>query len=165
MFEGHTTGDMKPYTYKTTDYGKTWKNIISKDIVGFVRNIQEDYVNPDLLFLGTEFGLYITLDGGNSWAKFENNMPAAAVHFIELQKQTNDLVMGTHGRGVIIIDDISPLREINSDMMKEKVHFFSSKPFVMNDQSGFSAASFLETSSTRTRTLGLRETSSAGHCW
>ncbi len=140
VFEGHTTGDMKPYTYKTTDYGKTWKNIISKDIVGFVRNIQEDYVNPDLLFLGTEFGLYITLDGGNSWAKFENNMPAAAVHFIELQKQTNDLVMGTHGRGVIIIDDISPLREINSDMMKEKVHFFSSKPFVMNDQSGFSGS-------------------------
>ncbi len=140
VFEGHTTGDMKPYTYKTTDYGKTWKNIISKDVVGFVRNIQEDYVNPDLLFLGTEFGLYITLDGGNSWAKFENNMPAAAVHFIELQKQTNDLVMGTHGRGVIIIDDISPLREINSDMMKEKVHFFSSKPFVMNDQSGFSGS-------------------------
>jgi len=137
VFEGHTTGDMKPYTYRTTDYGKSWKSIITDDVKGFVRNIQEDYVNPDLLFLGTEFGLYITLDGGNSWAKFTQNMPAVAVHFIDLQKQTNDLVMGTHGRGVIIIDDISPLREITPEIMKEKVHFFESKPTVMVDQSGF----------------------------
>ena len=137
VFDGHTTGDMTPYAYKTTDYGKTWKSIISDDVKGFVRNIQEDYVNPNLLFLGTEFGLYITLDGGNSWAKFTNNMPSVAVHFIDLQKRTNDLVMGTHGRGVIIIDDISPLREITPEIMKEKVHFFSSKPFVMVDQSGF----------------------------
>jgi len=145
VFEGHTSGDMKPYTYKTSDYGKTWKNIITDDVVGFVRNIQEDFVNPNLLFLGTEFGLYITLDGGNSWAKFTNNMPAAAVHFIDLQKQTNDLVMGTHGRGIIIIDDISPLREINSEVMKEKVHFFSSEPFVMIDQSGFAGSFGSET--------------------
>ena len=156
VFEGHTSGDMTPYTYKTTDYGKTWKNIITDDVVGFVRNIQEDFVNPDLLFLGTEFGLYITLDGGNSWAKFTNNMPAVAVHFIDLQKQTNDLVMGTHGRGVIIIDDISPLREINSEVMKEKVHFFSSEPFVMIDQSGF-AGSF----GSETQFVGPNSTTSA----
>ena len=145
VFEGHSSGDMTPYTYKTTDFGKTWKNIITSDVVGFVRNIQEDYVNPDLLFLGTEFGLYITLDGGNSWTKFGNNMPSTAVHFIDLQKRTNDLVMGTHGRGIIIIDDISPLREINTDVMKEKVHFFSSKPFVMTDQSGFNGSFGTET--------------------
>lgn len=145
VFEGHTSGDMTPYTYKTTDFGKTWKSIITEDVVGFVRNIQEDYVDPDLLFLGTEFGLYITLDGGNSWTKFGNNMPSTAVHFIDLQKRTNDLVMGTHGRGIIIIDDISPLREINSEVMKEKVHFFSSKPFVMTDQSGFDGGFGTET--------------------
>mgnify|MGYP003646261477 CR=1 FL=1 len=145
VFEGHTTGDMKPYTYKTTDYGKTWTNIISKDVVGFVRNIQEDYVNPDLLFLGTEFGLYITIDGGKNWAKFTNNMPSVAVHFIDLQKRTNDLVMGTHGRGVIIIDDISPLREINEEVLTEKLHFFKSKPTVMVDQSGFAGSFGSET--------------------
>ncbi len=145
VFEGHTSGDMKPYTYKTTDFGKTWKNIITEDVIGFVRNIQEDYVNPDLLFLGTEFGLYITLDGGKSWTKFGNNMPSTAVHFIDLQKRTNDLVMGTHGRGIIIIDDISPLREINKEVMKEKVHFFSSEPFVMTDQSGFDGGFGTET--------------------
>lgn len=136
VFDGHTRGDMKPYAYKTTDYGKTWTNIISDDVVGFCRNIQEDYVNEDLLFLGTEFGLYITANGGKSWSKFENNMPAVAVHFIDLQKKTNDVVMGTHGRGVIIIDDISPLREINQEVLSKKVHFFNSEPFVMSNQSG-----------------------------
>ncbi len=137
VFEGHTNGDMTPYTYKTTDYGLTWESIITDDVQGFVRNIQEDYVNPDLLFLGTEFGLYITLNGGNTWNKFTENMPSVAVHFIDLQKQTNDLVMGTHGRGVIIIDDISPLREINKEVMLKKVHFFKTKPTVMRDQRGF----------------------------
>jgi len=138
VFDGHTTGDMTTYVYKTTDFGKTWKSIVTDDIKGFARNIQEDYVNPNLLFLGTEFGLYITLDGDQSWAKFTNNMPAVSVRFIALQKRTNDLVMGTHGRGVIIIDDISPLRDINPATLKEKLHFFKSKPFVMSDQGGFS---------------------------
>lgn len=136
VFDGHTSGDMKAYAYKTTDYGKTWTNIISEDVEIFARNIQEDYVNPDVLFLGTEFGLYITINGGKQWAKFTNNMPATAVHFIDLQKRTNDLVLGTHGRGVIIIDDISPLREINQDVMSKKLHFFDAKVAEMNDNSG-----------------------------
>ena len=145
VFDGHTMNDMKPYAYKTTDFGKTWKNIISDDVVGFVRNIQEDYENPNLLFLGTEFGLYITIDGGEKWFKFTNNMPSVAVHFIDLQKKTNDLVMGTHGRGVIIIDDISPLRELSDELMNKKLHFFNSKPTVMWEESGFSDSFGLET--------------------
>jgi hypothetical protein len=94
-------------------------------------------VNPDLLFLGTEFGLYITMDGGLSWSKFTNNMPAVAVHFIDLHKKTNDLVMGTHGRGVIIIDDISPLREINEEVLGKTLHFFKSSPTVIYEKSSF----------------------------
>ena len=110
VFDGHTSGDMKAYAFKTTDLGKTWSNIIpNDDVTGFARNIQEDYVNKDLLFLGTELGLYITINGGDKWSKFTKNVPPAAIHYIELQANTNDLVMGTHGRGVIIIDDISPL--------------------------------------------------------
>ena len=140
VFDGHTMNDMNPYAYKTTDFGKTWTNIITDEVTGFVRNIQEDYVNPDLLFLGTEFGLYITIDGGKHWNKFTNNMPAVAVHFIDLQKRTNDLVMGTHGRGVIIIDDISPLREINQEVLQEKVHFFNTKPTVIYEESNFSGS-------------------------
>jgi len=137
VFDGHTMNDMNPYAYKTTDFGKTWKNIISDDVVGFVRNIQEDFVNPDLLFLGTEFGLYITIDGGENWNKFTNNMPAVAVHFIDLHKKTNDLVMGTHGRGVIIIDDISPLREINQEVLQKNVHFFDTKPTIIFEEGSF----------------------------
>jgi len=140
VFDGHTMNDMNPYAYKTTDFGKTWTNIITDEVTGFVRNIQEDYVNPDLLFLGTEFGLYITINGGKNWNKFTNNMPAVAVHFIDLQKRTNDLVMGTHGRGVIIIDDISPLREISQELLQKKVHFFDTKPTVLFEESNFSGS-------------------------
>lgn len=138
VFEGHARGDLNPYVFKTSDFGKSWTNIITAEVTGFARNIQEDFVNPDLLFLGTEFGLYITLDGGKSWSKFTNNMPAVAVHFIDLHPKTNDLVMATHGRGVIIIDDISPLREISAATLSKTLHFFTSKPKVMVDQSGFS---------------------------
>lgn len=139
VFDGHTTGDKKPYAMKTTDYGKTWKNIISSDIEApaFVRNIQEDYENEDLLFLGTELGLYVTINGGNNWSHFTNNMPLVAVHFIDMQKQTNDIVMGTHGRGVIIIDDISPLRELTPAILEKDVHFFDSKPVTMVEEGGF----------------------------
>ncbi|WP_298504850.1 hypothetical protein [uncultured Maribacter sp.] len=138
VFDGHTMNDMNPYAYKTTDYGKTWTSIITEDVTGFARNIQEDYENPDLLFLGTEFGLYITMDGGKNWKKFTNNMPSVAVHYIDLQKTTNDLVMGTHGRGVIILDDISPLRELNDEVMSKKLHFFKNQPTVINEDSNFS---------------------------
>ncbi|PHS51903.1 MAG: hypothetical protein COB01_08880 [Lutibacter sp.] len=145
VFEGHTMNDMNPYAFKTKDFGKTWINIISSDVVGFVRNIQEDYVNPDLLFLGTEFGLYITINGGKNWSKFTNNMPPAAVHFIDLQKQTNDLVMGTHGRGIIIVDDISPLRQINQEVLKKNLHFFDIKPTVIYEEGSFSGSFGTET--------------------
>lgn len=137
VFTGYQQGDQKPYAYKTTDFGATWKSIISNDVVGFVRNIQEDYENENLLFLGAEFGLYVSLDGGSSWLKFTNNMPSVAVHFIDLQKRTNDLVLGTHGRGVIIIDDISPLRALTSENLAKDFHFFPIKPATMNESNGF----------------------------
>ncbi len=139
VFDGHTSGDMKAYAYKTNDLGKTWTNIIpNDDVIGFTRNIQEDYENPNLLFLGTELGLYITINGGDRWSKFTKNVPPVAVHYIELQSQTNDLVMGTHGRGVIIIDDISPLREINEDNLSNKLYFFERNQFEIQEFGGFS---------------------------
>ena len=139
VFEGHTNNDMKAYAYKTRDYGKTWTSIIGNEVIGFARDIQEDFENPDLLFLGTEFGLYITLNGGANWKKFTNNMPSVAVHSIALHPGTNDLVMGTHGRGVIIIDDISPLREINETVLDKKVHFFNNSPTAINEESSFAS--------------------------
>ncbi|MBP7172936.1 MAG: hypothetical protein KBA33_02565 [Cloacibacterium sp.] len=145
VFEGHTTNDYTPYVYKTTDYGKTWKSITTPDIEGFARNIQEDYVNENLLFLGTEKGLYITIDGGANWSHFTNKMPNVAVHYIDLHPKTNDLVMATHGRGVIILDDISVLRQIKPEILSKDLHFFETKPAIIEEKSSFgSTASELE---------------------
>ena len=141
VFTGYQKGDMNSYAYKTTDFGATWKSVISPDVTSFVRNIQEDYENENLLFLGTEFGLYITIDGGKSWMKFTNNMPSVSVHFIDLQKKTNDLVLGTHGRGVIIIDDISPLRQLNDETLSKDLHFFTTKPAIIPESNGFGSTS------------------------
>ena len=141
VFTGYQTGDKNTYVYKTTDFGATWKSIVTSEIYGFARNIQEDYENENLLFLGTEFGLYITLNGGKSWYKFTNNMPAANVHFIELHKKTNDLVIATHGRGVIIIDDISPLRQLTEENMNKELHFFTTKPTIIAETNGFGGGS------------------------
>ncbi len=141
VFDGHANNDKGTYVYKTSDFGQTWTSIATDEIYGFARNIQEDYVSQDLLFLGTEFGLFITINGGKNWSRFTNNMPATAVHFIDLQKQTNDLVMGTHGRGVIIIDDISPLREITQEVLLKDVHFFTSNPTTILEESGFGGGS------------------------
>ncbi len=141
VFEGHTSGDMNPYAYKTTDFGQTWSSIITDDIYGYARNLQEDFENENLLFLGTEFGLFITIDGGKNWSRFTKNMPATAVHFIDLQKKTNDLVLGTHGRGVIILDDISPLRQINQEVLAKNIHFFDVKPGIMRESNGFGGGS------------------------
>jgi photosystem II stability/assembly factor-like uncharacterized protein len=141
VFEGHARGDMNAYVYKTTDYGQSWKSIVTDDIKSFARNIQEDYVNENLLFLGTEYGLYITVDGGANWSHFTNNFPPTAVHFLDLQKRTSDLVAGTHGRGVIIVDDISVLRQVTPEVLAKKVHFFDTKPGVMVEEGGFGGGS------------------------
>jgi photosystem II stability/assembly factor-like uncharacterized protein len=141
VFTGYQTGDMNTYVYKTTDFGTTWKSITSSDIVGFARNIQEDYENENLLFLGTEFGLYITLTGGTNWYKFTNNMPSANVHYIEMHKKTNDLIVATHGRGIIIIDDISPLRQLTEENMNKELYFFKTKPSTIVEENGFGGGS------------------------
>ncbi len=141
VFDGHTKNDRATYVYKTTDYGKTWTSIVTDDIHGFARSFQEDYENPNLLFLGTEFGLYVSITGGKNWMKFENNMPSVAIHHMELHPTTNDLVMGTHGRGIIIVDDITPLRQITSEMVGSQLAFMKMKPFEMNEESTFGGTS------------------------
>lgn len=155
VFEGHAKNDYTPYAYKTTDFGKTWKSIITPDVDGFVRNIQEDFTNENLLFLGTEKGLYITIDGGANWSHFTNKMPSVAVHYMELSTKTNSLVMATHGRGIIILDDISPLRQINQDVLSKDVHFFDLKPAVIEEQSSFG------TTATELEFVGSNPSSSA----
>lgn len=145
VFDGHAQNDLKPHLYKTIDFGKSWLSITTSDIKSFLRNLQEDFVNPDLLFAGAEDGLYITIDGGKNWSKFENEMPSVAVHYIDLHPKTNDLVMGTHGRGVIIIDDISPLRLLTPDILAKDIYIYPTKPYVMKEKDGFETSAGNET--------------------
>ncbi len=122
-FDRHTFGDMKPYAYKTTDYGKTWTALPLTDsgVRGYAHVIAEDSVNPQLLFLGTEVGLWISVDGGQHWAQYKgSNFPAVAVRDIAVQAREGDLVLATHGRGIWIIDDISPLRALTPELMSKE---------------------------------------------
>lgn len=132
-YDNHRNGDMKPYVFKTTDMGKTWTSLVTPELEGYALSIREDLQAPELLFLGTEFGLYISLDGGSSWARFENNMPKVAVRDMVIHPREDALVMATHGRGIILIDDITPLRQIQPDLLEKDVHFFETKPTVLRD--------------------------------
>ncbi len=130
-FDRHTFGDMDPYVYKTTDYGKTWTALPAKEsgARGYAHVITEDTVSPNILFLGTEFGLWISVDGGKQWAQYKgSDFPAVAVHDIVVQPRESDLVIATHGRGIWIIDDISPLRALTPDLMPKTAAFITSRP-------------------------------------
>jgi hypothetical protein len=132
-FDRHTFGDMAPYVFKTTDYGKTWTPLVSaqdiKGVRGYAHVIKEDLVKPDLLFLGTEFGLWVSIDGGKNWAQFKgNHFPAVAVRDLAVQPRDNDLVLATHGRGVWIVDDITPLRALTPDLLTQEAAFVSARP-------------------------------------
>ena len=132
-FDRHMYGDMKPYLYKTTDYGQTWTALPVQEsgIRGYAHCIREDLVNPNLLFLGTEFGLWISVDGGQRWAQYKGpSFPAVAVRDIFIHPRTSDLILATHGRGIWIIDDISPLRALTPDGMQEYAAFLPIPPAV-----------------------------------
>ncbi|MFK8016437.1 MAG: glycosyl hydrolase [Gammaproteobacteria bacterium] len=130
-FDGHRRGDMATYVYLTTDYGKSWTSIASDDINGYAWVIKQDPVNPALLFLGTEEGLFISLDSGENWARFKENLPQVAVHDLVVHPTEHDLVVGTHGRGVYIIDDITPLRGITQETIDAKVAILPTRPAPM----------------------------------
>jgi len=129
----HASGDTNPYLYRTTDYGRTWQRIVGQGTVGvrgYAHVIKEDRVNPNILFLGTEFGLYVSVNSGQSWAQFKpNNFPdGVAVRDISLQGREDDLVLATHGRGIWVIDDISPLRQLTPDVLASAATLLPGRP-------------------------------------
>jgi photosystem II stability/assembly factor-like uncharacterized protein len=130
-FDGHRNGDFTTYVYKTTDLGKTWTNLAKPLVEGHAFVVKQDLKNPQLLFLGTEFGLFISLDGGNTWARFENNFPKVAVHDLAIHPRDNALVCATHGRGIIILDDIEPLRGLTPEVVAKEFHIFPSQPAIV----------------------------------
>ncbi len=135
--DGHRDGNMNPYVFRTSDLGKTWESITTTDIQGYVHVIRQDLVSPNLLFVGSEFGLFISVDRGVSWKRFSNQLPPVAVRAIAFQQRDNSLVIGTHGRGIYIIDDIAPLQQVNPAMAENELTFFDLPPSVVRiPQSG-----------------------------
>ena len=131
--DAHMTGNARPYVLKTSDMGKTWQALDteSSGVRGYAHVIKEDTVNPDLLFLGTEFGLWISIDGGKRWAQYSgSSFPSVAVRDIVIHPRTSDLVIATHGRGIWIIDDISPWRSLTPELMVSDAAFFPMRPVV-----------------------------------
>jgi len=132
-FDRHTFGDMAPYIYSTRDYGKSWTPLVTpkhdKGLRGYVHVIRQDPVKPNLLYAGTEFGLWISIDGGSHWAQFKGgHFPAVAVRDIAFQHRDAALVLATHGRGIWIVDDITPLRALDAKVLNSEATFLPSLP-------------------------------------
>ncbi len=130
-FDGHRTGDMATYVYKTTDYGATFTSLGTDDLDGFAWVVKQDPVHPDLLYLGTEHGLFLSVDGGGRWARFKENLPPVAVHDLVIHPTEHDLVIGTHGRGIYILDDLTPLRNLTQEVLDSDVALLPSRPAAM----------------------------------
>ena len=132
-FDRHTFGDFAPYLYVTRDYGRTWKPLVTarnaKGVRGYAHVIKEDTQQSRLLFLGTEFGLWVSIDGGENWAQFKaDDFPAVAVRDLAIHPRDNDLVLGTHGRGIWIVDDITPLRGLTPEVLASEAAFVAGRP-------------------------------------
>ncbi len=134
--ENHQNADFKPYLLKSTDAGRSWTSIKNNlPANGPVWAIAEDYVNPNLLFVGTEFGLYFSIDGGQKWIQLKSGLPTIQVRDLSIQKRENDLVVGTFGRGFYILDNYSPLRLLKPEMLKQDGLLFPVKDALMYIQS------------------------------
>ncbi|HEY3351436.1 MAG TPA: sialidase [Thermoanaerobaculia bacterium] len=132
-FDRHTFGDMEPWVYATKDFGKTWERIAgpSSGVRGWAYVIKEDPVREGLLYLGTEFGLWISGDAGKSWREFKGgNFPSVPVRDLVFGSREQDLVVATHGRGIWIVDDLTPLRALTDDVLAKDVAFLPGRPVV-----------------------------------
>jgi photosystem II stability/assembly factor-like uncharacterized protein len=130
-FDGHTTGDMKTYVYQTKDYGKTWTSLSTSDLSGYAHVVRQDLVNANLLFVGTEFGLFISIDGGAHWAQFKGSLPNVTVRDIAIQPRESDLLLATHGRGIYILDDLTPIRALTPELLAKDLVMLPSRPAVL----------------------------------
>ncbi len=131
IFDDHRRGNWKPYILRTEDFGDHWDNLADQDqIKGFVHTLEEDPVTPNLLFAGTEFGLYVSLNRGKDWLLWTHGIPRVPVRSLVIHPRDHDLVVGTHGRGIFILDDIRPLRAMadNPHLSDAPVYLFSPPP-------------------------------------
>ncbi len=131
-FDNILRDDFKPYLLKSTDKGKSWVSIAGNlPEKGTVHSIQQDFKNSDLLFAGTEYGIFFTIDGGKNWVRLKSGIPTIQVRDITLQKRENDLILATFGRGFYILDDFTPLRLLNRDSLNKDAILYPVKDALM----------------------------------
>ena len=123
-FDGHRTDDHKPYIFVTTDLGDTWTSISSNLPPGNVNVVKQDPRNRELLYAGTEYGFYLSLNGGREWKRFMNGLPTVRVDDVLVHPRENDLILATHGRSIWIMDDITPLQQLSEATLKSDAHVF-----------------------------------------
>ncbi len=145
-FDNHKRGDFEPYLAKSTDRGRTWTSIAG-DLPerGTVYAVVEDHVDPDLLFAGTEFGLFFTTDGGGRWLELTGGMPTIAVYDLDVQRRESDLAVGSFGRGFFVFDDYSPLRGMDRAKLEQEAILFpprAAKMYVERFEMGFPGKAF-----------------------
>ncbi len=143
-FTGRHRTDYRPFVYKTDDYGATWTSIANNLPDKGINVIREDHKNPNLLFVGTDRTVHVSLDGGQNWNELKNELPTIPVHDLVIHPRENDLVVGTFGRGFYIAD-ISPLQELTQEVLDKDVHFFKIEnkvQWIMPSQNAVSAQNF-----------------------
>lgn len=128
VFDDHRRSNWTPYVYVTEDFGASWKSLNTADLWGYCLVVEEDPVDENLLFVGTEFGLYVSQDRGKSFWRFENGLPTVSVMDLVVHPREHDLVIATHGRALFIVDDISPLRGLSDAVLAEPLHLFPILP-------------------------------------
>ena len=128
IFDDHRRSDMKPYVYRVDNYGTRWSRLSTDGMSGYALSVLQDAVDPDLLFVGTEFGLHVSVDGGESWTKFTAGVPTVSVMDMAIQERENDLVLGTHGRAAYVIDDYSGLRNLTAADFNSRLKILSASP-------------------------------------
>jgi len=131
-FNNHKAGDFKPYIYRSSNKGLTWTKI-SGDLRerGSVYSLEEDHVDKNLIFCGTEFGVFFSPDAGENWKQLKGGMPTIAIRDLAIQKRENDLVLGSFGRGFFVLDDYSPLRSVESSQMDTSAQIFAIRDALM----------------------------------
>ncbi|MGE5500086.1 MAG: WD40/YVTN/BNR-like repeat-containing protein [Syntrophothermus sp.] len=130
--DNHKTGDFAPYILKSVDGGKSWTSIKANlPERGTVYTIAEDFINPKLLFAGTEYGVFFTVDGGNKWVQLKEGLPVIAIKDIAIQKRESDLVLATFGRGFYVLDNFAPLREVTPALLEKEAFIFTPKDAYM----------------------------------
>jgi photosystem II stability/assembly factor-like uncharacterized protein len=128
VFDNHRRSDMRPYVFHVQNQGRDWKDLSTDELSGYALSILQDPVDPELLFLGTEFGLFVSINGGESWTKFTAGVPTVSVMDMAIQQRENDLVLGTHGRSIYVLDDYSALRGLDAGDFSQRIAILSITP-------------------------------------